>query len=257
MELFTVDRVSKSFRNGEEYTKAIDSLTFTIHEGDFIVLIGSNGSGKSTLLNLLAGTIQPDEGRILHRGKSISKSQQEHSAWISRVFQDPASGTASGLRVIENLRLASLRTSGRSFKIGMNRNFREEAIAQLKSLELNFKPDQVCSGLSGGQRQALTLLMAVWEKPELLLLDEPTAALDPKSSETICRLISQLTSDRKMATLMVSHNLLHAATMGNRLILMKEGKIVLDIRDEEKKKLSAADIHALFLKDPLPSQSSQ
>lgn len=226
-----------------------DNLNLTVDSGDFVTFIGSNGAGKSTLLNIIAGSIQEDGGSISLDGKRICGiPEYKRASGIGRVFQDPSMGTAPDMTILENLSLAY--NKGKTFGLGFgvskkNISMFKKLLAEL-NLGLEDKLYTKVGLLSGGQRQALSLISAVMSKPELLLLDEHTAALDPKTSETITEITEKIVNENKTTTLMVTHNLNHAVKLGNRLIMMHRGEIVLDIWGEDKKNLTTDKLLKCF-----------
>lgn len=233
----------------QERTLALDSLSLTIPKGEFLILLGENGSGKSTLMNLIAGNLKPDSGSVSLHGQVVTGlNDYERSRWIARVFQNPYSGTASDLTVLENFRLAALRSKRKGLKIGLNTHFREQVYLKVASLEmgLEHKLDQAMGTLSGGQRQALTLLMSVMDHLDILLLDEPTAALDPRSAALVMRVAEQLTRSFSLTTLLITHHLKDAYQYGDRVIQLSEGRIVRDLGKEEKTRLSLNDYFGWF-----------
>ena len=242
--------ISKTFNPGTINEKKIFSgLNLDINDGDFITVIGGNGAGKSTLLNLIAGVHKPDAGRIVLNGEDLTyQTEVQRAKHIGRVFQDPMMGTAPTMMVEENLAMAYRRTKKRGLKWGISnteREFYKTELAKLK-LGLEERMKTKVGTLSGGQRQALTLLMATLQKPELLLLDEHTAALDPGTSAKVLGLTQEVIAENKITTLMVTHNMQNAIDYGNRLIMMDSGKIVLDISGEEKKSLTITDLLQRF-----------
>jgi putative ABC transport system ATP-binding protein len=243
-------RFSKYFHRGSvNQVLALDRLELTAAEGDFITIIGSNGAGKSTLLNCLAGTHQPDDGQLLMDGQDIAHwAEHRRAKFISRVFQDPLMGTCATLTIEQNLALALRRGFRRGLAMGVKKADRQFFIEKLRWLGLGLEdrlPDRV-GLLSGGQRQALTMLMATMVQPQVLLLDEHTAALDPKTARQILDLTRHMIDEQGLTTLMVTHNMRHALDMGNRLIMLHRGKIILDISGEEKSALSQQDLIARF-----------
>ncbi|MBK5241784.1 ABC transporter ATP-binding protein [Clostridium sp.] len=218
-----------------------DSLSLNINKGDFITIIGSNGAGKSTLLNLICGTLNADEGSIILDGKEISKlPEYKRTKHIGRVFQDPSKGVSPNMTILENMSMAYNKGHRYGLKLCVNkRNLQmfNEILSEV-NLGLEDKLHTNAGLLSGGQRQALSLMMAVMCKPKLLLLDEHIAALDPKTSERIIEITGKVVKDNKITTLMVTHNLTHAINLGNRLFMMHGGKIVMDVSGDEKQKLS-------------------
>ena len=226
---------------------ALSGVSLTLEEGDFLTIIGGNGSGKSTLLNVIAGALPVDGGKIVLGGKDITKRPDfKRAEYISRVFQDPMKGTAAEMTVLENLAVADRRGKSRGLKFGMKKGDDKrykELVASL-GLGLEDRMTQKVSLLSGGQRQALTLLMATMHKPEILLLDEHTAALDPKTAAKVLDLTAKVTE--KQTAIMITHNMRDALRFGNKLIMMDEGKIVFSASGEEKKKLTVNDLLKLF-----------
>lgn len=220
---------------------ALNGLSLTIEDGDFVTVIGGNGAGKSTLLNAIAGTWLVDEGQILIDGVDVTKlPEHKRAQYLGRVFQDPMIGTASSMGIEENLALAKRRGKRRTLKAGIKKAEREEYKELLKILDLGLD-ERLTSKvglLSGGQRQALTLLMATMQEPKLLLLDEHTAALDPKTAAKVLEITDMIVQRTNLTTLMITHNMKDAIIHGNRLIMLKDGKIILDIRGEEKKNLT-------------------
>ena len=250
--MLELKHISKTFFPGTVNAKtALDDLSLTLHDGDFVTVIGGNGAGKSTMLNAVAGTLTVDSGSILLDGEDIThKPEHRRAADLGRVFQDPMMGTAGDMWIEENLALAARRGSRRTFKWGISRAEREEYRALLAPLGLGLE-DRLTTKvglLSGGQRQALTLLMASLKKPKLLLLDEHTAALDPKTAAKVLELSDRIVAENGLTTMMVTHNMKDAIAHGNRLIMMDAGHVVLDISGEEKKKLTVSDLLTLFSK---------
>ena len=238
--------IYKTFNPGTVNEKcALNGLSLTMDDGDFVTVIGGNGAGKSTLLNAIAGTWLVDEGKILIDGVDVTKlPEHKRAKYLGRVFQDPMTGTAASMGIEENLALAKRRGKSRTLKVGIRKSEREEYKELLKILDLGLE-DCLTSKvglLSGGQRQALTLLMATMQKPKLLLLDEHTAALDPKTAAKVLETTELMVKRNNLTTLMITHNMKDAILHGNRLIMLKDGKIILDIRGEEKKKLTVEDL---------------
>ncbi|KYH29015.1 MULTISPECIES: ABC transporter ATP-binding protein [Clostridium] len=226
-----------------------NNFNFKVDEGDFITIIGSNGAGKSTLLNLISGTIKPDEGVIQLKDKEISKMPEyECTKFIGRVFQDPSMGTAPSMTILENMSMAYNKGKRFGFSFAVDKNNIEYFRGLLSELELGLedKLNTKVGLLSGGQRQALAIIMTVMGNPQILLLDEHTAALDPKTSEKIIDLTESIVREKKMTTLMVTHNLNHAINLGNRLIMLHHGEIILDIRGEEKRGLTIEKLLKYF-----------
>ncbi len=220
---------------------ALNGVNLTLNDGDFVTVIGGNGAGKSTTLNAIAGVWPIDEGQIRIDGQDITHlSEHRRAALLGRVFQDPMTGTAATMQIEENLALAARRGQKRTLRAGITKAEREEYRAKLATLGLGLEDRMTTKVglLSGGQRQALTLLMATLKKPKLLLLDEHTAALDPRTAEKVLTLSRQIIAENHLMTMMVTHNMRDAIAYGNRLIMMHEGKIILDIQGEEKKNLT-------------------
>ena len=248
--MIEIQHIEKTFFKGSEHAvHALKSCNLTIPSGQFVVLLGSNGSGKSTLLNCIGGSVIPDRGTINVYGNSIAQlPEHKRSKWISRVFQNPMSGTAGELSIIENFRLAALRTHSKTLQIGINAKFRstiKEQVSQL-NLGLEEKIDQPIGGLSGGQRQAITLLMAVTDTTQILLMDEPASALDPKTAELIMDLASRLIKEYSLTAILVTHNLKDAVKYGDRIIILKEGVILENIDKRINKDLTATNLLELF-----------
>ena len=240
----------KTFNAGTVNEKrAIDGLDLTLEDGDFVTIIGGNGAGKSTTLNLIAGVFPADQGSIILDGVDITRlPEHKRAKYLGRVFQDPMMGTAATMGIEENLALANRRGQRRTLRPGITAREREKFRKQLAALGLGLE-DRMTSKvglLSGGQRQALTLLMATLKKPRLLLLDEHTAALDPKTADKVLQITEEIVARDKLTTLMVTHNMKHAIQYGNRLIMMDAGKVVVDIRGEEKKNLTVRDLLEKF-----------
>jgi len=242
----------KIFHENTINEKAVfENFSIHVEEGDFITIIGSNGAGKSTLLNIISGSIQAENGIVLLQNKEISKEPEfKRTKMIGRVFQDPSMGTSPSMTIIENLSMAM--NKGKKFNLAMgvckkDMPYFVNILSQL-SLGLENQLNTKVGLLSGGQRQALSLIMATISNPNILLLDEHTAALDPKTSERIIDLTKEIITNRKITTLMVTHNLNQAITLGNRLIMLHEGKIVLDKKGEEKKNLTIEKLLNYFEK---------
>jgi putative ABC transport system ATP-binding protein len=223
----------------------------TLNDGDFVTVIGGNGAGKSTMLNIVAGAYGVDDGQILIDGEDVTNlPEYKRAKYIGRVFQDPRMGTASDMWVEENMSIADSRGHNRGVRWAITSRDRERYREQLKLLDLGLE-DRLTTKmglLSGGQRQAITLLMAAMKKPKLLLLDEHTAALDPKTAGKVLEITDKLITENKLTALMVTHNMRDAIAHGNRIIMMNAGKIILDISGEEKKKLTVEELLAQFSK---------
>lgn len=229
---------------------ALKSVDLSIRKGQFVVVIGSNGSGKSTMLNVISGSVQPNSGRILLNDRDCTAlPDYKRSTYIARVFQNPLSGTAPDLSIVDNFRLAALRTQRKSLRIGLNTAFRNQVADRLSELGMGLenKLDQPMGTLSGGQRQAITLLMSVMDDLHILLLDEPTAALDPRSAETVMRIANELIQRHQLTAVLITHNLKDVLAYGDRVIQMIEGTIERDIVSEAKKNLTASEIYSWFM----------
>ena len=228
---------------------ALNQLNLTLNDGDFVTVIGGNGAGKSTMLNAIAGVFQVDSGTITIDGQDVTKlPEHKRATFLGRVFQDPMMGTAPTMQIEENLALAARRGQPRGLKWGITALERTDYRELLKTLDLGLE-DRLTAKvglLSGGQRQALTLLMASLKQPKLLLLDEHTAALDPKTADKVLALSDQIVQENNLTTLMITHNMKDAIAHGNRLIMMDAGRVVVDISGEDKKKLTVPDLLALF-----------
>ena len=250
--MLELKNIYKTFNPGTINEKrALNGLNLKLNEGDFVTVIGGNGAGKSTMLNAVAGTWPVDEGQILIDNIDVTKlSEHKRATYLGRVFQDPMTGTAATMGIEENLALAKRRGKSRLLRSGITKAEREEYKELLKILGLGLE-DRLTSKvglLSGGQRQALTLLMATLPKPKLLLLDEHTAALDPKTAAKVLEITDMIVNRDHLTTLMITHNMKDAIAHGNRLIMMMEGKIILDIQGEEKKKLTVKNLLDQFEK---------
>lgn len=230
---------------------ALDDLTLTLHEGDFVTVIGSNGAGKSTMLNVVAGRYLPEGGQVVIDNRDVTRMPEHSRArWVARVFQDPMAGTSPHLTIEENLSIAFERGKRRGLGMAVTKPKRalyREALATLE-LGLEDRLQMRVGMLSGGQRQALSLLMATYAQPSILLLDEHTAALDPSRAELITRLTGEAVARHRLTTLMVTHNMHQAIELGNRLIMMHEGKVVLEVDEAEKKHITADHLLAEFSK---------
>ncbi len=248
--MLDVQNVYKTFNPGTVNEKAaLRGVSLTLNDGDFVTVIGGNGAGKSTLLNAVAGVWPVDSGSISIGGTDVTRlPEHKRARYIGRVFQDPMMGTAATMQIEENLALAARRGRKRTLRPGIGREEREEYRELLKILDLGLE-DRLTSKvglLSGGQRQALTLLMATLRKPDLLLLDEHTAALDPKTAAKVLDATERIVGKDRLTTLMITHNMKDAIVHGNRLIMMYEGRIALDIKGEDKKKLTVEQLLAKF-----------
>ncbi|MCI5802084.1 MAG: ABC transporter ATP-binding protein [Oscillospiraceae bacterium] len=248
--MLEISHIYKTFNPGTVNEKrALNDLCLTLSEGDFVTVIGGNGAGKSTMLNAVAGVFPVDEGKILIDGVDVTRlSEHRRAAYIGRVFQDPMLGTAGSMQIEENLALAARRGKSRTLRSGITQKEREEYRELLKILDLGLE-ERLTSKvglLSGGQRQALTLLMASLVRPKLLLLDEHTAALDPKTAAKVLDTTEKIVRRDGLTTLMITHNMRDAIAHGNRLIMMHDGHIILDIAGEEKKKLTVEELLEKF-----------
>ena len=245
--MLDIINVKKTFNKGTiNEKKALNGINLHLNEGDFVTVIGGNGAGKSTTLNMIAGVYPIDSGKIEIDGVNISRDPEyKRAKYIGRVFQDPMLGTAAGM---ENMAIAARRGQKRGLGWGIKSSEKDgyrEALARL-GLGLEDRMSSKVGLLSGGQRQALTLLMATLKKPKLLLLDEHTAALDPKTAAKVLSLTEELVSENNLTTLMVTHNMKDAIAIGNRLIMMNNGKVIYDVAGEEKKKLTVDDLLIKF-----------
>ncbi|MBQ7781723.1 MAG: ABC transporter ATP-binding protein [Lachnospiraceae bacterium] len=248
--MLSIKGIKKTFNAGTVNEKtALNGLNLHLKEGDFVTVIGGNGAGKSTMLNAIAGTWLVDEGSILIDGVDVTKlSEHKRAKYLGRVFQDPMTGTAASMQIEENLALADRRGKKRTLKSGITAKEREYYKEQLKILDLGLENRMTAKVglLSGGQRQALTLLMATLQKPKLLLLDEHTAALDPKTAAKVLEATDKIVAKDNLTTIMITHNMKDAIAHGNRLIMMYEGNVIYDVAGEEKQKLTVADLLKKF-----------
>ena len=232
-----------------EIVPILKGINLEIRPGDFITIIGTNGAGKSTLFNTIAGSLKPDSGILRHNGQDITKmSEEKRTQFIGRVFQDPKMGTAPRMTVAENLLLATKRGKRRFLKIRrLKQNLpRFKKLAAVMNNGLESRLNTFVEGLSGGQRQALSFLMATIEKPDILLLDEHTAALDPHTSENLLAVTDKQIKENKLTALMITHHMEDALKYGNRLLVLKDGKVKADISEEEKKSLKVSDLYSFF-----------
>ena len=250
--MLKVDNIFKTFNAGTINEKrALNGLSLHLEPGDFVTVIGGNGAGKSTLLNSVSGAYNVDAGKILIDGVDVTHlPEYKRAKFIGRVVQDPMMGTAATMQIEENLALAARRGKMRTLRAGITAKEREQYKEQLKILDLGLEDRMTAKVglLSGGQRQALTLLMATLQKPKLLLLDEHTAALDPKTAAKVLEATQRIVEANELTTLMITHNMRDAITYGNRLIMMCDGKIVVDVFGKEKKNLTVEQLLALFSK---------
>lgn len=244
--MLTLRRIAKVFETGAgERVTALNSIDLDVEDGEFLVIIGTNGSGKTTLMNAIAGSEAIDSGSIVLDGREISSdAEYRRTAMIGRVFQDPAKGTLPDLTVLENLALAAGKSQPRGFRLAIDKTFRDECHEKVSALGIGLEARmlQRISTLSGGQRQILSLLMATWHRPSLLLLDEHTAALDPKSADVVLKMTQNIISKMQISAIMVTHSMQQAARMGDRLLVMHRGSIVRDISGTEKRRLRAHEL---------------
>ena len=248
--MLELKNIYKTFNPGTVNEKrALQGLNLSLADGDFVTVIGGNGAGKSTMLNIISGAYAVDEGSISIGGVDVTRlPEYKRAPYIGRVFQDPMMGTAATMQIEENLALAARRGLRRGLRTGISRAEREQYRELLKILDLGLE-DRLTSKvglLSGGQRQALTLLMATLKKPQLLLLDEHTAALDPKTAAKVLSATEQIVRRDNLTTLMITHNMRDAIAHGNRLVMLYDGRVVVDVRGEEKRRLTVEDLLEKF-----------
>ncbi len=250
--MLKITNLQKTFNAGTINEKvALSGLNLELKDGDFVTVIGGNGAGKSTLLNAISGVWKPDCGTIEIDGVDVTNMPEHKRAkFLGRVFQDPMKGTSPDMEIDENLSIAARRGTKRKLLWGIRKGERERYAELLKTLDLGLETrlSTKVGLLSGGQRQAVTLLMATLNRPKLLLLDEHTAALDPKTAEKVLEITDKIVNENKLTTLMITHNMRDAIEHGNRLIMMYDGKVIVDVEGEEKKKLTVEDLLALFTK---------
>lgn len=244
--MLKLERVTKLFNpNTLDEKLALTQINLELNTSDFVTVIGSNGAGKSTLMNIISGVLKPDDGKIEMNGVVVNQlPEHQRSKWIGRVFQDPMAGTSPNMTIAENLSIAYLRGKNRSLKWGLSskkKQFFKEHLERL-GIGLENRLNAKVGLLSGGERQALSLLMATFTEPKILLLDEHTAALDPSRAEWITELTDRIVKEFQLTTLMVTHNMAQAIQLGNRLIMMDKGKIILDIPPEKKQSLTVEDL---------------
>ncbi len=250
--MLELKNIHKTFNAGTiNEKKALSGVSITLNDGDFVTVIGGNGAGKSTMLNMITGVYPVDSGSIIIDGVDITNlPEHKRAQYFGRVFQDPMTGTAANMQIEENLALAARRGKPRTLASGIKNSERAGYKALLAKLGLGLE-DRLTSKvglLSGGQRQAITLLMATLKKPKLLLLDEHTAALDPQTAAKVLEITEELVNENKLTALMITHNMKDAIRLGNRLIMMDKGRIIYDISGEEKKNLKVSDLMELFAK---------
>ena len=248
--MLDIKKKKKTFNPGTiNEKKALNGINLHLDEGDFVTVIGGNGAGKSTMLNMVAGVYPVDCGSIVIDGVDVTRlPEYKRAKYLGRVFQDPMTGTAADMQIEENLALAARRGKTRLLRVGITAKERKEYKELLKILDLGLEERLTAKVglLSGGQRQALTLLMATLKKPKVLLLDEHTAALDPKTAKKVLDITEEIVQKNNLTTIMITHNMADAIRVGNRLIMMNNGKIIFDVSGEEKKKLTVADLLEKF-----------
>jgi len=248
--MLKIENIHKTFNPGtNNEVKALRDVSFTLDDGSFVAILGTNGCGKSSLLNAVAGSVAIDSGKIILDEIDISRYPEHKKAkYMGRVFQNPFSGTAPDMTIAENLALAAKRGKYRGFGKALSKKSMEDFRKRISSLNMNLEErlDNPIGKLSGGQRQALTLLMASWIKPKLLLLDEHTAALDPKTASKVIQLTNEIIEKDQLTTLMVTHSMQQAINLGDRIIMMHQGKIAYDFKGEDKKRLKVNDLLAIF-----------
>lgn len=248
--MISIQQAHKVFNKGKaNQVNAVNGIDLHIDSGEFVVIVGSNGSGKTTLLNLVAGSVLPSSGRISIAGNDVTKLHDyQRSQWIARVFQNPLSGTASDLSILDNFRLAAIRTKVKGLSVGINEQFKKQVQEKIATLGMGLenKLEQPIGTLSGGQRQALTLLMSVMDTCQVLLLDEPTAALDPHSAKVVMQTAGKLINDFNLTAILITHNLKDAYNYGSRIIQMGEGKILKDLPPAQKAALKQNDLFDWF-----------
>jgi putative tryptophan/tyrosine transport system ATP-binding protein len=248
--MISLKHIRKVFNKGKvNEVTALDDISLEVDKNEFVVIVGANGSGKTTLLNIIEGAEIPNGGSIAINGTDVTQlPEYKRSKWVARVFQNPNNGTAPDLTILDNFRLAALRTRGKKLVIGTHTAFKKKVQEKISSLGMGLenKITQSMRNLSGGQRQALTLLMSVMDKTDILLLDEPTAALDPKSALIVMGLAEKLNRELGTTTILITHNIKDAHQYGNRLIQMQEGRIIRDMNKEEKSRLALPEIFEWF-----------
>jgi|SRR6185312_6787596 len=248
--MIELQHISKTF-NKELVNEvhALNDVSLTIQREEFVVVVGANGSGKTTLLNIIAGAEFSSNGKITIDNTDVTRlPEYKRSKWIARVFQNPLSGTASELSILDNFRLAAIRTTKKNLVIGVNEAFKKQVKDKIAVLGMGLenKLDHAMGALSGGQRQALTLLMSVMDNTQILLLDEPTAALDPRSAALIMQTADSIIKEYKLTAVLITHNLKEANQYGTRLIQMGEGKVMRDLQSDEKKSLQLPQMNEWF-----------
>lgn len=248
--MLKIENLNLIFAKGTIEEKVIfENLNLNVSSEEFVIVIGGNGAGKSTLMNLISGSIKSDGGKIFIDGDDVTYlPEYKRSKYVGHLFQFPLKGTASGMTIEENLSLSILRNKKRTLKFGVKKKYREFFKEKLSQLNLNLENrlDTKMGSLSGGQRQAVALLMTTFAEPKILLLDEHTAALDPKASENILELTKKIIKDNKITTIMITHNLNEALAFGSRIIMFNNGKIEFDLKNKEKNQLSAHELAEMF-----------
>ncbi|HSY75989.1 MAG TPA: ATP-binding cassette domain-containing protein [Bacteroidia bacterium] len=248
--MIELKQISKVFNRGKvNEVHALNGVSLTIPKEDFVVVVGSNGSGKTTLLNIISGSEFSSEGNVLISNTDVTRlPEYKRSKWIARVFQNPLSGTASDLSILDNFRLAAIRTTKKKLVIGVDEAFKKHVKNKIAVLGMGLenKLEHAMGSLSGGQRQALTLLMSVMDDTQILLLDEPTAALDPRSAALIMQTAADIIRQYKLTAVLITHNLKEAHQYGNRLIQMSEGKVLRDLQGTEKASLQLQGMFEWF-----------
>ena len=259
--MLRIDNIKKRFENElGEVKNVFNGLNLNIEQGDFISIIGSNGAGKSTLLDTITGNITPDSGKINIDGKDITNMpKHKRGSFISKVYQNPSVGTAPSMTVFENLSMADNKGKTFGFSLGLNKKRKEYYRSLLKELGLGIENqmDTEVKSLSGGQRQCLALIMATLNKPKVLLLDEHTAALDPKTSKIIMNKTREIVEKNRISTLMITHNLQDAINYGNRLIMLHNGEILLDVKEEAKRELTPEKLLKVFNREEIKIKDSE
>lgn len=246
--MLKIKGVTKTFDltgNASDVRIALDNINLEIDDGEFVTIIGGNGSGKSTLMNVISGALSPDKGSVYIDGDDVTNlSEYKRAKFLGRVFQDPNMGTAGNMSILENMEMALRRDKAKTLKWGFKKEHIEIFLNSLKRLNLGLETrlEQKVRLLSGGQRQAVTLLMATMNKPKILLLDEHTAALDPKTAKKVLTLTNDIVKEQNITTIMITHNMRDAIRYGNRLIMLYDGKIIFDIKGEEKSKLTVEEL---------------
>jgi putative ABC transport system ATP-binding protein len=247
IELRSVSKVYNKGKINEVF--ALAEISLLIQKEDFLIVMGANGSGKTSLLNVISGAEFGSDGKVLFAGTDVSLlPEYKRSRWIARVFQDPLKGTASDMSILDNFRLAAIRTRKKKLVIGVDEAFKRRVREKIAGLGMGLenKLEQVMGTLSGGQRQALTLLMSVMDDTQILLLDEPTAALDPKTASLILQTAGQLIQQYKLTAVLITHNIKEAQQYGNRLIQMKEGRVIRDLQGPDKKSIQLQEMLEWF-----------